>query len=97
MLAAGLALLPALTRAQALAALEIRLSAQEAIRAEAEEKFAGWQEPPHVRELYRLRAVTAAGDVAWTSGLIERLRAGEYAMAGEAGSPGKAGSWPSPA
>lgn len=94
MLAAGLALLPALTRDQALSLLEIRLSAVEAIRKEADGQLTGWREPPHVRELYRLRVANAANDVAWTRGLIDRLNAGEYAMAGEAGTVGKAGSWP---
>ena len=97
MLAAGLAMLPALTRSQAVSLLEIRLSAVETIRKEADNQLTGWREPPHVRELYRLRMVNAAEDVAWTRGLIERLNAGEYAMAGEPGSVGKAGSWPHPA
>jgi len=97
MLAAGLAMLPALTRSQAVSLLEIRLSAVEAIRKEADGQLTGWQEPPHVRELYRLRVDNAADDIAWTRGLIERLTAGEYAMAGEPGTVGKAGSWPHPA
>ena len=97
MLAAGLAMLPALNRGQAVSLLEIRLSAVEAIRKEADESLTSWREPPHVRELYRLRVANAADDVAWTRGLIDRLNAGEYAMAGEPGSLGKAGSWPRPA
>jgi len=97
MLAAGLAMLPALTRSQAVSLLEIRLSAVEAIRKEADGQLTGWQEPPHVRELYRLRVDNAADDIAWTRGLIDRLNAGEYAMAGEPGTVGKAGSWPHPA
>jgi DNA-binding PadR family transcriptional regulator len=96
MLAAGLAMLPALNRGQAVSLLEIRLSAVEAIRKEADESLTSWREPPHVRELYRLRVANAADDVAWTRGLIDRLNAGEYAMAGEPGSLGKAGSWPRP-
>jgi DNA-binding PadR family transcriptional regulator len=96
MLAAGLAMLPALNRGQAVSLLEIRLSAVEAIRKEADESLTSWREPPHVRELYRLRVANAADDVAWTRGLIDRLNAGEYAMAGEPGSLGRAGSWPRP-
>ena len=97
MLAAGLAMLPALTRSQALSLLEIRRSAVEAIRKEADDQLTGWREPPHVCELYRLRVANADDDIAWTRGLIERLGGGAYAMAGEAGSVGKAGSWPHPA
>ncbi len=97
MLAAGLAMLPAMTRGQAVSLLEIRLSAVEAIRKEADQQLKGWQEPPHVRELYRLRVANAANDVAWTRDLIKRLTAGEYAMSGEQGTAGKAGSWPHPA
>ncbi|QUQ69247.1 PadR family transcriptional regulator [Kutzneria sp. CA-103260] len=96
MLAAGLAMLPALTRGQAVSLLEIRLSAVEAICKEADGQLTGWREPPHVRELYRLRVADAANDIAWTRDLIERLNAGEYAMAGEPGTVGKAGSWPHP-
>jgi DNA-binding PadR family transcriptional regulator len=97
MLAAGLALLPALSRSQAVSLLEIRLSAVETVRKEADERLANWREPPHVRELYRLRVANAAQDAAWTRGLIARLNAGEYAMEGEPGTLGKAGSWPRPA
>ncbi|GAA3432227.1 PadR family transcriptional regulator [Kutzneria kofuensis] len=97
MLAAGVAMLPALTRDQALSLLELRLAVQESIRKEADHQLTGWREPPHVRELYRLRVANAAGDAAWTRELIDRLRAGEYAMADDPGSVGKAGSWPHPA
>jgi DNA-binding PadR family transcriptional regulator len=97
MLAAGLAMLPALTRAEAISLLEVRLAAVEAVRKEADDQLTGWREPPHVRELYRLRVANAADDIAWTRGLIERLRDGAYAMAGEPGTVGKAGSWPHPA
>jgi DNA-binding PadR family transcriptional regulator len=97
MLAAGLAMLPALTRAEAISLLEARMAAVEAIRAEADKQLTGWQEPPHVRELYRLRVATAADDLAWTRGLIERLDRGMYAMAGDSDTVGKAGSWPHPA
>ena len=96
MLAAGLAMLPALTRGQALSLLEIRLAVVTSIRKEADTQLTGWREPLHVRELYRLRVRNAADDVAWTRGLIQRLKAGEYAMAGEPGSLGKPGSWPHP-
>ena len=96
MLAAGLAMLPALTRQHALALLDLRLALQQGVRKEADAQLTGRQEPLHVRELYRLRIRNAADDMAWTRGLIDRLQAGEYAMAGEPGSLGKAGSWPAP-
>ncbi|MFI9386309.1 PadR family transcriptional regulator [Kutzneria sp. NPDC052558] len=96
MLAAGLAMLPAMTRSQAVSLLEIRLSAVETIRKAADAQLAGWREPPHVRELYRLRVANAVEDIAWTRGLIERLNAGQYVMAGEPGTVGKPGSWPHP-
>jgi DNA-binding PadR family transcriptional regulator len=96
MLAAGLAMLPAMTRSQAVSLLEIRLSAVETIRKEADARLANWQEPTHVRELYRLRVANAADDAAWTRDLIRRLTAGEYVLADEPGSLGKPGSWPHP-
>ncbi|MFC0433702.1 PadR family transcriptional regulator [Kutzneria buriramensis] len=96
MLAAGLAMLPALTRAHALALLDLRLAMVTAVRKEADAQLAGRQEPLHVRELYRLRVRNASDDLAWTRGLIDRLEAGEYAMAGEPGTVGKPGSWPHP-
>jgi hypothetical protein len=46
-----------------------------------------------VKELFGLWEHTAAGDVAWTLGLIGRLEAGAYPMMGEPDSPGPAGSW----
>jgi hypothetical protein len=38
----------------------------------------------------------AEAGAAWTRGIIERLAAGAYPMAGEPGSPGRPGSWPVP-
>lgn len=93
MLGAGLALLPSLTRAEAIDLLRQRLAALETICAEAETQLEGWREPPHVRELYGLWVHSAEGGISWTEGLIERLEAGAYPMAGEPGSPGKPGSW----
>ncbi|GAA0619154.1 PadR family transcriptional regulator [Kutzneria viridogrisea] len=97
MLFAGLAMLPSLEREEAIGLLEQRLAHLESARAEAAEKLDGWQEPPHVRELYGLWVHTADGGISWTRGLIDRLRSGEYPMAGDPGSPGVAGSWPLPA
>lgn len=47
-----------------------------------------------MRELFGLWAGDATGGAEWARGLIGRLEAGEYAMHGEAGSPGLPGSWP---
>ncbi|MBB5953552.1 DNA-binding PadR family transcriptional regulator [Saccharothrix tamanrassetensis] len=93
MLAAGLALLPSLTRADAVALLHERLAALESRRDTAREQAAGWGEPAHVRELFGLWEHTAGSGVAWTRGLLERLEAGAYPMAGDRGSPGGPGSW----
>ncbi|MPZ97479.1 MAG: PadR family transcriptional regulator [Propionibacteriales bacterium] len=94
MLSAGLAMLPALSRRRALTLLERRLLALEEERATADRLVAGWAEPPHVQELYRFWSHTAAGGAEWTRGLLARLHAGAYAMAGEPDSPGEPGSWP---
>jgi DNA-binding PadR family transcriptional regulator len=90
---AALAMLPALPRADAVALLRERLAALEDERDKARAQVEGWTEPPHVRELFGLWQHTAAGGAEWTRGLIERLEAGAYPMAGEPGSPGTAGSW----
>ena len=95
LIGAALAMLPSLPRADAVRLLGERLAALEAARDKAAAQVAGWAEPPHVRELFGLWESTAAGGAEWTRGLIERLEAGAYPMAGEPGSPGTPGSWPS--
>ncbi|MEV0679202.1 PadR family transcriptional regulator [Actinosynnema sp. NPDC050436] len=92
-LAAGLALLPSLTRQEAVALLRERLAALEERAAQARAEVRGWTEPPHVRELFGLWEHTADSGAAWTRGLLERLAAGAYPMAGERDSPGRPGSW----
>jgi DNA-binding PadR family transcriptional regulator len=93
LLAAALAMLPSLPRADAVALLRERLAALEDERDKAQAQVDGWAEPAHVRELFGLWQHTAAGGAEWTRGLIERLEAGAYPMAGEPGSPGVPGSW----
>jgi DNA-binding PadR family transcriptional regulator len=93
MLAAGLALLPSLARAEAVELLTGRLAELESRRDAARKQADEWREPAHVRELFGLWEHTAAGGAEWTRGLLERLEAGAYRMAGEPGSPGEAGSW----
>jgi DNA-binding PadR family transcriptional regulator len=93
-LGAALALLPALPRAEAIALLRERLTAQEAARDKAAAQREALVDPPHVRELFGLWEQRAESEVAWARGVIERLEAGAYPMAGEPNSPGKPGGWP---
>jgi DNA-binding PadR family transcriptional regulator len=91
---AALALLPSLPRAEAIGLLRERLAAEEAARDKAQAQADALVDPPHVRELFGLWQNNAAGAAEWTRGLIERLEAGAYPMAGEPDSPGRPGSWP---
>jgi len=93
MLGAGLALLPALARKDAIELLEKRREALITERDNAAVQLRKTQGPPHVWELYTLWEHNAETGVEWTQGLIDRLTAGAYPMAGEPGSPGKPGSW----
>ena len=93
-LGAALAMLPSLGRGEAIGLLRERLTTLEQIRDKAQAQVDGWTYPPHVTELFGLWQHDAAGGAVWTRGLIERLEAGAYPMAGEPGSPGKPGSWP---
>ena len=92
-LGAALAMLPSLPREEAISLLKQRLEALEAQRDKARAQIDALVEPPHVRELFGLWEHQAAGGAEWTRGLIERLEAGAYPMAGEPRSPGKPGSW----
>lgn len=92
-LAAALAMLPSLGRDEAIGLLGERLTTLEEMRDKARAQVEGWTHPPHVVELFGLWHHDAAGGAEWTRGLIERLEAGAYPMAGEPGSPGRPGSW----
>ncbi|WP_020668661.1 PadR family transcriptional regulator [Amycolatopsis nigrescens] len=98
LLTAGLALLPALSRDEAVELLEQRLAALESGRADIlEQTKAAWPEPGHVGELFGLWTHSLASGAEWTRGLLERLRGGAYVMAGEdEKSFGAPGSWPVP-
>ncbi|MQA86193.1 MAG: PadR family transcriptional regulator [Streptosporangiales bacterium] len=85
MLAAGLALLPALPRAEAFALLKERLTALEADRDDVDAQAHDRGGHAHLRELFDLRVHTADAAVEWTRGLIERLETGAYVMADEDG------------
>ncbi|GAA1259225.1 PadR family transcriptional regulator [Pseudonocardia aurantiaca] len=93
LLGAALALLPSLPRAEAIALLRERLAAQEAARDKAHAQVEALVDPPHVRELFGLWEHNADSAAEWTHGIIARLEAGAYPMAGEPRSPGKPGSW----
>lgn len=92
-LGGALAMLPSLPRAEAIRLLRERLTALEEIRDKAQGQLDAMVDPPHWSELFGLWRHTAAGGIEWTAGLIERLEAGAYAMAGEPDSPGRPGSW----
>jgi DNA-binding PadR family transcriptional regulator len=92
-LGAALAMLPSLPREEAVALLKERLTALEAARDKAHAQVEALVEPPHVRELFGLWEHNAAASAEWTRGVIERLEAGAYPMAGEPRSPGKPGGW----
>jgi DNA-binding PadR family transcriptional regulator len=86
MLAAGVAMLPALARDEAVALLNERLATLEQERGEIVrtlDRPGPSDLPDHVRELYCLWISFADSQVGWTRGLIERLEHGAYVMAGE--------------
>lgn len=90
MLGAGVVLLPALPRGEAIALLKQRLHALEREREKMVQvsRMAGEAErPPHVRELPAMWIHAAKTGAEWTRGLIERLEGGAYAMANEPASP----------
>jgi DNA-binding PadR family transcriptional regulator len=94
MLFAGLSLLPALTRAEAIELLSARLSTLSESQAQARDQIKAWREPPHVLELFGLWEHSATDDIAWTRGMVSRLQSGMYAMAGEPDAVfGIPGSW----
>ena len=86
-------MLPSLPREEAVALLKERLTALEAARDKAHAQVEALVDPPHVRELFGLWEHNAATSAEWTRGVIERLEAGAYPMAGEPRSPGKPGGW----
>jgi DNA-binding PadR family transcriptional regulator len=94
MLGAGLALLPALARQDAIKLLEKRLAALTTERDDASVQLRKSQDrPPHVWELFSLWEHSAESGIEWTQGLIDRLTRGAYPLAGDPGSPGIPGSW----
>nr|BAB72058.1 AclS [Streptomyces galilaeus] len=85
-LRAGLALMPALSRDRAVAALSRRLGVLEAQRAVLlKESGTARAEglPPQLAELWRMRMRYADLGVEWTRDLLERVSSGEYELAGQ--------------
>jgi DNA-binding PadR family transcriptional regulator len=93
-LGAAMAMLPSLPREEAIRLLRERQAILEERRDKAVAQLEGWTYPPHVKELFGVWASDAEAGAAWTRGIIERLEAGAYPMAGEPRSPGRPGSWP---
>ncbi|MGH8791424.1 MAG: PadR family transcriptional regulator [Stackebrandtia sp.] len=101
MVASGLAFLTALPRQEAVSLLRERADALRRDREEiaphiSEDAACQWEAEGagHVPELFRFWHDSADHGLKWTEGLVERLEAGAYVMAGESptafGTPGKA-------
>ncbi|MEU1516839.1 PadR family transcriptional regulator [Streptomyces sp. NPDC005811] len=101
MLSAGLALMPALTRVRAVAALSTRLAVLEGqgavLRKDPDATETGGRLPPHLGELWTMRTRYVDLGVEWTRELLERVISGEYEMAGEHEDAfGTPGTWRAP-
>ncbi|MEY7973011.1 PadR family transcriptional regulator [Saccharomonospora xinjiangensis] len=86
--AAAVAFLPALTRARATSLLEYRLTQLKGELANLDVALSegeNWGHPRHVSALYRLWRAHVEADTTWTRDLLDRLGAGEYVMADDAG------------
>ena len=82
LLCAGVTLMTSLPRAEAVAALRLRLAELEAVGPELAGGIeAPGERPEHVRELYGLWRVTVDAGAEWTRDLIASLEAGRYTMA----------------
>ena len=85
LLCAGVTLMTALPRAEAIDLLRERLEWLEKNAAGVRESMAAseseWGKPPHVRELFRLWHYSLDSGADWTRQLIASLEAGEYVMA----------------
>lgn len=79
----GLCFMPFMTKDEAIAALEHRLTCIEGLRKHGEFAMAEMARnekvtPPHVRELYRLSMARVGAEVDWAKALIAALKRGEY-------------------
>lgn len=85
-LGAGMAFVHALPRDRALAVLRDQRDRAAANRAHLEGLVAAWPDrdaPPHMADLLALWGGALAATAAWTAGVVDRLEAGGYRMAGE--------------
>ncbi|MFH8369109.1 PadR family transcriptional regulator [Streptomyces sp. NPDC018031] len=86
-LTAGVGFIVDLPRAEAIALLKVRATALDRWRAEVAQHWTPTEGTPdewgHIGEIMKLWVHSAEGGVEWTRGLIERLEAGAYVMAGE--------------
>ena len=85
-LMSAVAFLGLTSRAEAIAALEERITQiksqlrnREFVLAEHD----GTDSPPHVREMMRLMMARMASEIAWSEAFIERLKVGEYTTLGD--------------
>lgn len=86
-LTAGVGFIVDLPRAEAIALLKERVAALERWRAEVGQHWTPTEGTPeewgHIGEVMKLWVHSAEGGAEWTRGLIQRLEAGAYVMAGE--------------
>ncbi|MFC6010383.1 PadR family transcriptional regulator [Nocardia lasii] len=85
-LSSGIGFIVDLAREEAVALLEQRVAGLERWRASVTEYYRpedGPEQLGHIGEIMNLWVHSADGGVAWTRGLIERIRAGAYTFAGE--------------
>jgi hypothetical protein len=83
---AGVAFLGMVTRDEAIAALEQRITNIRGFLRQTDFVIASHntaESPEHVRELMRLTAARMASEIAWAEAFIARLRAGEYSTASD--------------
>lgn len=80
-LMAAVSFLSAVTRKEAIAALEHRITQIQGMARHAEfviESHDGTESPFHVREMMRLMNARSLAEIAWAQQFLVRLRAGEY-------------------
>lgn len=85
-LTAAITFITALPRARAISLLEHRVTQMAGQRANLVsmlERAADWGQPEHATELYHLWLAQLGAAIGWAEDLVERLRAGTYAMADE--------------
>ncbi|MEV2274479.1 PadR family transcriptional regulator [Nocardiopsis sp. NPDC049922] len=82
LLCAGVTLMTALPRAEAIAMLERRLAGLEEVGSEVRSASGeGHDRPPHLAELFGLWRSTIDAETGWTRRLIDSLGEGRYTMA----------------